>query len=163
MCILWLWFLTWLKYKLWEGAWVWTWIEVMTPELARKLWWCKLATWKILISWFKKHQNDSKCVKDNNLSVLKATGVSSYRLRHAPLAQRSAPQGGKQVDGREGRRRGMGKGRCLSGWRTLQQGCSIVDWLVGDHFVSGADAPRVSQPVQMLDVTPAIIPHLRQI
>lgn len=63
----------------------------------------------------EKHQNDSKCIKDNNLSVLKATGVSSYRLRHAPLAQRSAPQGGKQVDGREGRRRGMGKGRCLSG------------------------------------------------
>lgn len=34
---------------------------------------------------------------------------------------------------------------------------------MGHHFISGADAPRVSQPVQMLDVTPAIIPHLRQI
>lgn len=34
---------------------------------------------------------------------------------------------------------------------------------MGHHFISGTDAPRVSQPVQMLDVTPAIIPHLRQI
>lgn len=34
---------------------------------------------------------------------------------------------------------------------------------MGHHFISGTDAPCVSQPVQMLDVTPAIIPHLRQI
>lgn len=34
---------------------------------------------------------------------------------------------------------------------------------MGHHFISGTDAPRVSQPVQMLDVAPAIIPHLRQI
>lgn len=50
-----------------------------------------------------------------------------------------------------------------SGGRTLQQGCSVVHRLVGDHFVSGADAAGVGQPVQVLDVAPAIVPHLGEI
>lgn len=79
----------------------------------------------------------------------------------SPTGSKAGTVGGtKEWEKRES---GEGGGKGLYAWHTLQQGCSIVDWLVGDHFVSGADAPRISQPVQMLDVTPAIIPHLRQI
>lgn len=70
----------------------------------------------------------------------------------------------RYVEGKwSGTRSQVERGRGESANRTLQQGCSVVNWLVGDHLVGGADAPRVSQPVQVLDVTPAIVPHFGQI
>lgn len=54
-----------------------------------------------------------------------------------------------------------GWGNC--GRPTLQQVRSVVDRLVGDQLIGGADAPGVGQPVQVLDVTAAVVPNLRWI
>lgn len=50
------------------------------------------------------------------------------------------------------------KGRSVEKKCTLEQGSPVVHQLVGNHLVGGADTPRVSQHVQVGDVSPTVTP-----